>query len=540
MALLIDLHNVTYFYPNAARPALECVDLQVGAGEFVLLTGHSGSGKSTLLRAINGLVPHFSGGKVSGDVWVGGTAVIPTGPQALSRVVGFVNQNPENQSLLERVEEEIAFPLEQAAVPRQEMQQRVTDVMALLELQSLRARTLSTLSGGERQRVAIATALALQPQVLLLDEPTSQLDPDAAQEVLHALVRLNDILGLTILIAEHRLERVIEYVPRTILMADGRITADGATRLLAARLPHQPPLLQVGLALGWQPLPLTHKEARPFAASLPPQPAAPPVDRKSQAPAVLEARDLSYAYGKNKVLQGVNLTLREGEIVMLMGRNGSGKSTLLRAIMGLLRPDSGEVWLRGASTKGEKTAVLARQIGMLPQNPDDLLFADSVADELAITLRNHGRSGAAQIPELLEQLGITELDGAYPRDLSSGQRQRVALGAVTVTKPSVLLLDEPTRGLDGVFKDKMLAIWRAWVREGMSMLVVTHDVELAAQAADRVLILAAGRVIADGPPAVVLAGSSPFASDVARLFPDRGWLTVEDVLKSQSSGVPAG
>lgn len=536
---MIELQDVSYFYPNAAQPALDHVNLQVATGEFVLLAGHSGSGKSTLLRAINGLVPHFSGGKVSGSVWVSGTAVIPTGPQALSQLVGFVNQNPENQSLLERVEEEIAFPLEQAALPRAEMQQRVTAVMDLLDLQPLRARTLSTLSGGERQRVAIATALALQPQVLLLDEPTSQLDPDAAQDVLQALARLNDVLGLTILIAEHRLERVIQHTPRTILMADGRITADGPTRHLAARLPHQPPLLEVGSALGWEPLPLAHDEAMPFAVALTPRPAAPPAASSQKGPVVLDVRGLSVAYGKNQVLQGVDLTLHQGEIVMLMGRNGSGKSTLLRTIMGLLRPAAGEIRLQGASTLGTKTAVLARQMAMLPQNPDDLLFADTVADELAITLRNHGQSEVQQVPLLLAQLGISELGGAYPRDLSSGQRQRVALGAVTVTQPSVMLLDEPTRGLDGLFKEKMLAIWREWVREGMSMLVVTHDVELAAQVADRVLILATGRVIAEGPPAAVLSGSSPFASDMARLFPGRGWLTAEDVLNSQKTGALA-
>lgn len=535
---MINLQAVTYHYPNADRPALDDVTLQISPGEFVLVAGHSGSGKSTLLRVINGLVPHFSGGRIAGSVLVANTAVVTAGPQALSRKVGFVNQNPENQALLERVEEEIAFPLEQAALPRDEMQVRVTAVMDLLELLPLRNRVLSTLSGGERQRVAIATALALQPQVLLLDEPTSQLDPDAAQEVLQALARLNDALGLTVLIAEHRLERVIAYARRTILVEEGRIVADGPTRALAANLPHPPPLVQVGSALGWQPLPLSLEEAGQAAAVLPrPRGAAhpsPPAPR----PAVLLVENLHYAYGREEALRGVDLEVGKGEIVVIMGRNGSGKSTLLRSIMGLLQPARGDVRLHGQSTRGVKTAVLAQKMGMLPQNPDDLLFADSVADELAVTLQNHGIEDSARVMPFLAQLGLDHLAGAYPRDLSSGQRQRVALGAVAVTAPDVILLDEPTRGLDGVFKEKMVELWREWVRQGTSLLVVTHDVELAAQVADRVLILAAGRVVAAGSPHQVLRGAPPFATTVAQLFPEEQWLTPADVPAARALALP--
>ncbi len=526
---LIELRGVTYAYPNQAAHALVAVDLAVDSGEFILLAGHSGSGKSTLLRALNGLVPHFTGGTISGTVQVAATSVLTAGPRALSRTVGFVSQNPENQSLLEVVEEEIAFPLEQAAIPSPEMRVRVATVLELLELTPLRSRALATLSGGERQRVAIATALALQPQVLLLDEPTSQLDPESAAEVLDALARLNDHLGLTILIAEHRLERIIGYVDRTILLEDGRIVRDGPTRELAPDLPYRPPLIEIGHALDWQPLPLTIEAARIFAAECAEiaVPAPAPAPRTSSAP-VLELRELTFAYSGKTALSRVNLELHQGELLVVLGRNGSGKSTLLKCIMALLTPQEGEIFLHGFSTLGRTTSSLAAEIAMLPQNPDDLLFAESVAEELQITLRNHGLFDSPASDDLLARLGLSTVAGAYPRDLSAGQRQRVALGAVAVTMPRIMLLDEPTRGLDGGFKQQMLHLWRDWLSTGVSLLVVTHDVELAAQIADRVVILAQGQVAAVGAPHHLLGASSPFASEIARLFPAYDWLTAAE------------
>ena len=249
-------------------------------------------------------------------------------------------------------------------------------------------------------------------------------------------------------------------------------------------------------------------------------------------PLVLEVRDLSYAYGKREVLSNVDFVLHQGQALVVMGHNGSGKSTLLKNIMGLLTPAKGQVLLHGLTTAGQKTAVLARQAGMLPQNPDDLLFADTVTEELAVTLHNHGIAAPPEpVPDLLARLGLSEVADAYPRDLSSGQRQRVALGAVTVTRPGIILLDEPTRGLDGRFKQKMLEIWRGWLADGLSLLVVTHDVELAAQIADWTIVLDHGRVQAAGPPHRVLDGSSPFVTETARLFPGRGWLTPAEALQ---------
>ncbi|MEW5986942.1 MAG: ATP-binding cassette domain-containing protein [Chloroflexota bacterium] len=554
---LIYVSHLTYCYPGVARPALADVSFTVAAGEFILLTGASGAGKSTLLRCLNGLVPHFTGGAISGRVWVNGLDVVKEGPAAASQLAGFVWQNPESQAILEHVEEEIAFGLENAAVPPAEMAARVEEVLQQLNLIQLRHRPLITLSGGERQRVAIATALALRPPVLLLDEPTSQLDPQAAEELLHALARLNRDLGLTILLSEHRLERVAGYAGRIIHVDDGRILVDAPAHEAMAHLPHRPPLAQLGLAWGWRPLPLSVAEARRFVnghphprplslagsrgageqrsrggeSSLLPRSPIPPLPRPLTL--LLDVRDLHFAYDGRLVLRGVNLSVAAGEVVALLGHNGAGKSTLFKCLMGLLTPTTGEAQLAGRPTAGRDVAEISQQVAYLPQNPDDLLFAETVLEELTVTLRNH-HLGEIDVPvrpaELLRELGLAEAAGRYPRDLSVGQRQRVALGAVMVTGPKLLLLDEPTRGLDWLAKEELLTLCRRWRAAGTGVLLATHDVELAARLADRVLILTEGEVAAAGPTATVLGNSSHFATDVARLFPGRGWLTAEDVL----------
>lgn len=540
---MIEFSHFSYTFPGRDAPALHDLSLRIAEGAFVLVTGTSGAGKSTLLRALSGLVPHFSGGRVSGQIRVNGHDPLVEGPRALSRVAGTVFQNPEAQAVLERVEAEIAFGLENAAVPLAEMRERVEEVLALLDLRALRDRRLSTLSGGERQRVAIATALALRPQVLVLDEPTSQLDPEAAADLLEALARLNRQLDLTVVLAEHRLERVLPYANRVVALADGELVAEGPVPEVLDRIPQLPPVATLGRSLGWETLPQTLAQARRLLArdghSNVPGPNGSAGRRPngsgagnghSPAP-LLHVHDLDFAYGQTPILRGVSFEVHPGEVVALMGANGSGKTTLLKTIVGLLPAGRGEVWLNGRLTAGRDVAEIAQEVAYLPQTPDDLLFADTVREELAITLRNHGRSpDAAQIDPLLARLGLSTLAGHYPRDLSVGQRQRVALGAVMVTHPSLLLLDEPTRGLDYAAKQELVALWRQWRAEGMGLLLVTHDVELVARVADRVLFLEEGSLVQEGPAAAVFDALPRFAPQVARLFPGRGWLTVEDAL----------
>ncbi len=538
---MIQIDRLTYTYPDSTDRALSNVSLDIDEGEFVLVAGPSGSGKSTLLRCLNGLVPHFTGGMVTGSITVSGRQPIVEGPQALSPVVGFVFQDPESQFVVDRVEDEIAFALENAAVPRTEMRLRVEEVLHLLDLASLRDRALDTLSGGEKQRVAIATALAFRPRVLALDEPTSQLDPQAAEDVLQALVRLNRDLNLTIVLAEHRLERVLPYVDRMVYLSEsGDAVLTGPPRQVLRQMDLTPPLITLAKRLGWDPLPLTVKEGRQLAAQF----AASDPEPKTRAGQHAEGsrkrtgtrpqiavHNLQFAYNGTSVLRGIDLEIGAGELVALMGRNGSGKTTLLKCIVGLLMPERGEISMSERSLIGRPTAEICLDVGYLPQDPSDLLFADTVVDELKITLRNHNLLGDPPVKPstLMERLELGDVAHRYPRDLSAGQRQRAALGAVTVTRPQLLLLDEPTRGLDYPAKRKLVQLLREWQGEGTSILLVTHDVELVAQAADRVVLLSQGEIIADAAPEVLTA-SPLFSPQVARLFPGTGWLTADDAL----------
>lgn len=530
---MIEVSRLTYTFPGRTEPALRDISLRIEPGEFVLLTGPSAAGKSTLLRALSGLAPHFSGGQIAGRIRVGGLDPVRQGPRPLSQVIGLVFQDPEAQAVVEEVEAEIAFGLENAAIPAAEMRLRVEEVLNLLDLEPLRHRPLRTLSGGERQRTAIAAALALRPQLLALDEPTSQLDPKSAEDVLSALARLNEELGLTIILAEHRLERLLRYPDRIIALAEGRVALDAPFGEALAALPDPPPLLRLARARGWAPLPRTTKEARRFAAREMKEGAARRPDPARPAPQspLLQVEDLHFSYPGAPVLRGVQLEIHQGEIVALLGRNGSGKTTLLRLVMGLLRADQGQIRVAGEAINGRDAASISRQAAYLPQNPDDLLFAESVAAELAITLRNHGRTaGQPGIAAFLQRLGLDRVSQLYPRDLAVGQRQRVALGAVTVTRPPLLLLDEPTRGLDYAAKRQLVRLWQEWRAEGRGLLLVTHDVELVAEVADRVLVLGDGEIIAAGAPQQVLPASPLFAPQIARLFPEQGWLTVADAL----------
>ncbi|HET6445606.1 MAG TPA: energy-coupling factor transporter ATPase [candidate division Zixibacteria bacterium] len=534
---MIEISNLSYSYPRAAKPALLDITTKIDRGEFILLAGPSGAGKSTLLRSLNGLVPHYSGGTASGRVVVDGIDVFAGGPKKLSSVVGFVFQDPEAQNVLDIVEDELAFGMENAAVPSEEMHQRIGDVLDVLEMTSMRDRQISTLSGGERQRLAIASVLIMKPRVIALDEPTSQLDPQSASELLRYLVRLNDEWELTIVMVEHRLERVARYADRLLYLKDGRLKVDEPVEQGLAQLdPEQgPPLARLSQTMGWDPMPMTTREGSEQSSLSGLD--APNIDtgQEGQRPAanasLLQTLDLHFSYGETAILKGVFLEIRAGEAVALVGRNGSGKSTLLQCLVGLLIPSNGEILLDGESIVGHEVSDICQDIAFLPQNPDDLLFADSVAEELDITLKNHclNPEQLAQSPEeLLDKLDLSDCASSYPRDLSAGQRQRVALGAVIVPEPRIVLLDEPTRGLDYSSKSRLMEIWKQWREDGIGFLLVTHDVELVARACDRVMVLDRGIITADGPTAEVLDSHPIFRPQLARLFPGYGWMTVND------------
>jgi len=524
--------GVSYAYPEGRGEALVGVDWEIGAGEFVVVAGPSGSGKSPLLRWLDGLVPHFSGGRFGGRVLVAGHDTRAYGPRVLSRVVGFVFQDPEAQLVTTRVDDEIAFGMEQLGVPPATMRKRVEEMLDLLAIAPLRTREIATLSGGERQRVAVAAALALHPAILALDEPTSQLDPWGAEEVVAALTRLNDELGLTVVLAEHRLERVVAHADRLRLLAGSAGgDLDGAPRdVLAAMEPAMlPPVVALGRRLGWEPLPLSIKEGRAAVRAQEWRPAPPPPDPAPPGgPPSVALHRVDAGYGRAAVLRGLDLEARPGELVAVMGRNGAGKTTLLRLLIGLHRPSAGRIAVCGRDAGRLDPADLARDVGYLPQNPTALLFAETLRDELAFTLKHHG--GGRRDPEAtLAELGLLHAVDRNPRDLSGGERERAALAAVLVGAPKVLLLDEPTRGLDAARKRELADLLTRLRREGATILLATHDVELVAEVATRVVLLGDGRVVADGGPRSVLAGSLAFSTQVNRLYGD-GFLTVGDVV----------
>jgi energy-coupling factor transport system ATP-binding protein len=531
---MIAFDRVTYTYPDAGAPVLKDLSLTIEEGEFVLVVGASGSGKSTLLRCINGLVPHFYGGVMSGATRVRGHDPVRATPQEMSALVGFVFQDPESQFVVDTVEAELAFAMENHNLPQAIMRKRVEEVLDQLDIAHLRHRRIGTLSGGEKQRVAIASVLTLQPHVLVLDEPTSQLDPQAAEEVLTTLEKLNADLGLTVVLSEHRLERVVQYADRIIyLPGDGRAPLDGPPADVLAHIDLVPPIVHLAKALGWDPLPLTIKDARRHARGL-----ALPCDGATNGDGRLQAhaeadiaiRDLWHSYNGRPALRGVTLDIHRGEFVAIMGRNGSGKTTLLKHIVGLLQPAQGEVRVRHMDTRRVPLEQIIEVVGYVPQNPDTLLFADTVEDELAFTRRSHGLP-AANGHDLLETLGLAGQAGRYPRDLSVGERQRVALASILAAGPEIILLDEPTRGVDYDQKGALLRYLEAERARGRTVIISTHDVELAAAAADRVIILGDGEVVVDGATREVMTQSMVFSSQINKLLRDDRFLTVDDVLR---------
>ncbi|MCZ7575371.1 MAG: energy-coupling factor transporter ATPase [Ardenticatenaceae bacterium] len=536
---LIRFDDVSYSYPLAKAPALSHLSLDIELAEFLLVVGESGAGKSTFLRAINGLVPHFYGGCFSGNVLVAGLNTKLVEPRDLSGHVGFVSQDPEAQFVVDRVEDELVFAMENFGLPEATMRLRIEEVLDRLGIAHLRRRAIARLSGGEKQRVAIASVLTLHPQILVLDEPTSQLDPLAAEEVLAALERLNADLGLTIILAEHRLERVVQHADRVLYLPnDGEPVVLGPTRAVLREVPLAPPVVELGRRLDWQPLPLSIKEGRTFARTMAVRPAptvTPPAPPPAGRVPAIQVENLRAAYGDRVVLRDVTLTIQAGEFVALIGRNGSGKTTLLKHLVGLQRviPGQGRVLVNGEDVSGKDVQEICLHVGYVPQNPNALLFAETVYEELLITLRNHGldETNAPLAPQhLLETFGLGEYAAAYPRDLSAGQRERVALAAVLVTRPPIIILDEPTRGLDAHQKESLMRGLRHWRDEGVTILIVTHDVELVAQHADRTVLLADGEIAVDGPTRTVLSGALAFAPQVTKLFGRPDLLTVSDVL----------
>ncbi|MGW2564022.1 ATP-binding cassette domain-containing protein [Streptomyces sp. NPDC001514] len=665
---MIRFENVSVTYADAAAPTVQGIDLTVPEGELVLLVGPSGVGKSTLLGAVSGLVPHFTGGVLRGRVTVDGRDTRTHKPRELADLVGTVGQDPLAHFVTDTVEDELAYGMESLGLAPDVMRRRVEETLDLLGLADLRDRPIATLSGGQQQRVAIGSVLTPHPKVLVLDEPTSALDPAAAEEVLAVLQRLVHDLGTTVLMAEHRLERVVQYADQVILLpGPGEPPVVGTPADVMAVSPVHPPVVALGRLAGWAPLPLSVRDARRRAGGLrarlsgaaavpsptPPRPGnvdmrllrvggKPPAPRRGsgtasptpsavgrpatadggdmspglprgggqaaptwpaagpratasaartmlgkllrrgrpaaaeggRAPApteppagpygpaaadgesptaggapviregtpsshppapanrrsrpAAEVRGLGVRRGRVEALRRVDLTVAAGEAVALMGRNGAGKSTLLGALVGMIEPTSGSVLAGGRVPHRTPPRELVRQVGLVPQEPRDLLYADTVAAECAAADADAG-AAPGTCRELVTALLPGVPDATHPRDLSEGQRLALALALVLTARPPLILLDEPTRGLDYAAKARLVTVLRGLAAAGHAIVLATHDVELAAELAHRVVILADGEVVADGPTADVVVSSPAFAPQVAKILAPERWLTVAQV-----------
>lgn len=514
--------NVTFSYPESDEPALKDVSLVIPEGSFALVAGRTGSGKSTLLRAINGLVPHFSGGTFEGRVELQGRSTIDQPPRYLAGVVAFVPQDPDASFVLDRVEDELAYAMENLAVPPVTMRRRVEEVLDLMSLAELRDRSVRSLSGGERQRVAVAAALTAGPRILVLDEPTSQLDPQGAEDVLAGLQRLVHDLGLTVVLAEHRLERVAGFADLAIVCDAGSVSA-GEPEPTLSEAGLGPPVARLARLAGWAETPLTVRDARQVAHRyrLPEPDLAP----RSRQPPVLELVGVGASYGSRTALEDVSLSLSPGEVAALIGRNGAGKTTLLRCATGLHEVSKGTVSIAGDPPEPGRT------IALCPQEPGTVLYKDTVVAEVAATFAARGLLDRDKVSDLLNRFGLAAHASDHPRDLSAGEQLLVATAAIVATGASVLLLDEPTRGLDPESKGLLGGFLRDFASRGGAVMFATHDVELVAAVADRVVLLAGGEVIADGSPSEVLGDSHVFSPQMTRVF-GPGWLTPEQVARA--------
>ncbi len=522
---MISCHQVRIRYDDAPRPALSIPDLTVAEGELVLVCGPTGAGKSTLLGALAGLVPHFTGGHLAGTIQVAGRDTRTHRPRDLAGTVGYVQQNPAASFVTDRVEEEIAYGMETLGTRPSVMRRRVEETLDLLDLADLRGTPLRRLSGGQQQRVAIAAVLSCGPAVLVLDEPTSALDPVAAEEVLSAIQRLVHDHGLTVVLAEHRLERVVHHADGIVVLRDGVAGRVLPPAQAMAVSPVVPPLVALGRLAGWDPLPLSVRQARRragglrdrLAAALEASVSASPTPAPGAGAPPLDVGDLRVARGRRRILHGVHLRVDPGEIVALTGRNGSGKSTLLWALAGHLPAESGTVRLAGTDVGSLDAARRIEYVGLVPQDPADLLYATSVRQECADADADAGVPAGSCAALWTRLAGATNLD-RHPRDLSEGQRLALALSVILLTDPPLLLLDEPTRGLDYAAKNALVALLRELAGDGTAVVMATHDVETAAEVATRVVLLADGEVVADDSGTDVLAASTAYAPQVARVL----------------------
>jgi energy-coupling factor transport system ATP-binding protein len=521
---IVEIRDLHYSYPNAKAQTLKGIDLTIHKGEFILLTGPSGCGKTTFCRCLNGLIPHFYSGELEGEVTVAGLSTTENSTSKLAQNVGLIFQNPDNQIFALTVEKDVAFGLENLGVEKEQMLEDIDWALEVTGISHLRERGTHELSGGQKQRLSIASILTMRPKILVLDEPTSFLDPLGAIRIFNVLKTLNREHGITVILIEHRVDLAAQYVDRVILFTEGDILRTGTpvevfeleeTRLTGVGIPKilelSKRLNQRGLV--FDPLPLSPgsfiEQLEGNIPRLGIRPAKGLTIRDLEGFAgefnmspIIQAEDVVYTYPSGvQALRGVSLTIHKGEFVAIMGENGAGKTTLVKHFNGLLRPQEGSIKVDGDDISRESVATLARKVGLVFQNPDDQLFSENVESEISFALNNFGFDGDVvekRVDWALNLLDIEQYRKSSPFILSGGERKRVALASVLAWDPEVVVLDEPTIGQDYAQKERLRHFLMQLRIQGKTTIIVTHDVEFVAECSPRIVLMADGGIIADG------------------------------------------
>ncbi len=509
----IEFRDVSFRYAGAQKDALHGINVNIRPGEIVLVTGPAGSGKTTFCSCINGLVPHYHEGELTGQVIVRSYDTRRARIGGLASLVGMVFQDPDSQLVTSSVVDEVAFGPENLGVPREEINRRVAEALAATRLTGYEDREPHNLSGGEQQACAIAATYAMHPDIYVMDEPLANLDPSGRVQVLQVLIDVAKQRQKTLIIVEHSLEEVLPLVDRVLVMSEGQIVRDGAlAEVLAAgdipRVFTRPAIVRLADQFG---LDLKTFSAEQFYAGLNARkplgilqvangPA--PVERTSSAP-LIEFQNVHYSYkGKSDALRGVNLTIHEGELAAILGRNGSGKTTLARHIIGLLQPSKGKVIVGGRDVAVTPTHELTQQIGFCFQNPNHQIVSFKVRDEMTFGLKAHNIDPAEfdeRVHRALELVDLLDVLDAEIFDLGKGQKQRLALASVLTLNPKILVIDEPTTGQDPQMTREIFDIIKHLNELGTTVLMITHRVDYAAEYAHRAIVMNRGQVAFDGP-----------------------------------------
>ncbi|MGV3464656.1 MAG: ABC transporter ATP-binding protein [Heyndrickxia sp.] len=541
---LLEAKNITFNYPDQPRNALDRISFDVDQGEFIVLCGPSGSGKSTLLRLLKKeIAPH---GNLTGSLLLKNQPLSHFSSEQLAQTIGMVFQDPENQIVMDQVMEELVFGLENIGMPTDEMRKKVAEMIHFFGLEHLLHKRTHELSGGQKQLLNLASVLLMEPQILLLDEPTSQLDPVAAKDFIGMVHRMNEEFGITVIIAEHRLEELFALADRVIVLEHGKKIHEGPPRKIIKEIGNKPLsnmysylpgsailYLEHTITVEEGEIPLTIKEGKRWVGNLNIEKKQQEIEPSLISKSLIKMREIDYQYERyqKKVLDDLSLEVYEGEWLAIVGANGTGKSTLLRIMAGLQKPQHGGFLYKGKKVRGP----LPLEIGYLPQNPKLFFLQDTILSELTeIAKKQKLEKPDVKINQILETFDLMEIKNRHPYDVSGGEVQKAALAGVMLSNPSIILIDEPTKGLDPEAKIKLGMVLKALQNDGLTIVMVTHDIEFAAHYATRCAMMFQGNITVTASPDKFFRGNTFYTTVINRItrgshVPDV--LTVEEARK---------